>query len=89
MHQSQWRGAKHGEGDEGLGPTGERCPDRQRPGRDAHRRHGAVRIGERRGPLTRVPQLIVGGIGRGEKWGVWAGPGKRGNGPSPKEQEDF
>jgi hypothetical protein len=35
------------------------------------------------------PWPTAGGRGRGEKWGMWASPGKKGNGPSPKEQEDF
>jgi hypothetical protein len=37
----QWHGATCGEGD-GGGPTGGRCPDRQRPSHDTHRWHSAV-----------------------------------------------
>jgi hypothetical protein len=37
----------------------------------------------------RGPQPTVGGRGRGEKCDVWAGPGKKVNGRSPKEHDDF
>jgi hypothetical protein len=48
-----------------------------------------VRTGERRGPLTCGPQPTVGERERGEERGKWAGPEKKGNGPSPKKYEDF
>jgi hypothetical protein len=73
----------------GGGPTGGQCLGRQRLGRDTRGWRGAVRTGERRGPLMCGPWPTVGGRGRGEKRGAWASPGKKGNGPSPKEQEEF
>jgi hypothetical protein len=42
--RGQWHSATCGEGDGGggWGPTGGRCPDRQRPSHDTHRWHSAV-----------------------------------------------
>jgi hypothetical protein len=75
--RGRWHGATRGRRGMrgGLVPTGGR--------RDV------VQTGERRGPLTHGPQPTAGGRRIGEKRGAWAGPGKKGNGPSPREQEDF
>jgi hypothetical protein len=61
----------------------DRCPNAARG------RCGAVRTGERQGPLTHGPRPTAGGRGRGEKRSLWAGPEKKGNGPSMKKHEDF
>jgi hypothetical protein len=73
----------------GAGAVVDSTGGRQWPGHGTHGRHGTVRTGERRGPLTFGPWPAAGERGRGEQRGMWAGPGEREMGRARRNRKIF